>query len=98
MNSFAVSSRDIQRRYADIIEQVKQTKQSAILMSKKEAQAVIVSVEDYEQLQELRRRNSAKNLIAWAQDVRALLQDESLPSDLAARHDDYLWGEDTTTV
>jgi prevent-host-death family protein len=98
MNSFAVSSRDIQRQYADIIQRVRQTKQPAILMSKKEAQAVIVSLEDYEQLQELRRRNSAKNLIAWAQEVRELLKGETLPSDLAARHDYYLWEEATPTA
>lgn len=98
MNDFAVSSRDIQRSYAAIIERVKQTKQPAILMNKKKPQAAIVSLDDLEELQQVRRRNSAKNLLAWVQDVRELLKDETLPSDLAVRHDYYLWEEETATV
>jgi prevent-host-death family protein len=91
MNTFAVSARDIQRNYRDILERVKQTGQSAILMSQKEPQAAIVSLEDLEKLTEARRKNSAKALLELAQDVRGLLKDETLPADLAQRHDDYLW-------
>ena len=97
MNTFTVSSRDIQRNYRDIVTKVKQTKQPAILMSQKEPQAAIISLDDLEELRQLRRRNSAKNLLAWVEEVRELLKDETLPSDLAARHDYYLWEEENTT-
>ena len=97
MNTFAVSARDFQRSYKDIVERVKQTGQPAILMSQKEPQAAIVSLEDLDKLKEARRRNSAKALLELAQEVRGLLKDESLPSDLAQRHDYYLWEEKSQT-
>jgi hypothetical protein len=64
-------------------------------MNQKEPQAAIVSLEDLEKLQELRRRNSAKVLLDLAQEVHTLLKDEKLPQDLSERHDYYLWEEDT---
>ena len=93
MNTFAVSSSDFQKQYKTVVERVKQTKQPALLTSKKEPQAVLISLEDYEKLETLRRRDSAKNLLAWVQDVRELLKDEQLPPDLSTRHDYYLWEE-----
>lgn len=96
MNTFPVSSSDIQKKYKDVVARVKQTRQPAMLMNKNEPQAVIISLEDYETLQEVRRRNSAKNLLAWAREVRELLKNEQLPRDLSTRHDYYLWEEDKT--
>jgi prevent-host-death family protein len=93
MNTFAVSARDIQRNYKDVVERVRQTRQPAILMSQKEPQAAIVNLEDLEELKEVRRKNSAKALLELAQEVRELLKDEQLPSDLSQRHDYYLWEE-----
>lgn len=98
MNTFAVSSSDFQKQYKTVVERVKQTKQPALLTSKNEPQAVLISLEDFAKLQDLRRRNSAKNLLAWAKDVQELLKDEHLPSDLSARHDYYLWEEDPVTT
>lgn len=95
MDTFAVSSSDFQKRYKTVVERVKQTKQPAVLMNKNEPQAVLVSLEDYSKLQEMRRRNSAKNLLALAQEVSELLKNEKLPSDLSTRHDYYLWEEGT---
>ncbi len=97
MNTFAVSARDIQRNYRDILERVKQTGQAALLMSQKEPQAAIVRLEDLEKLEEARRKNSAKALLVLAQEVQALLKDERLPSDLSQKHDDYLWGDGSQT-
>lgn len=95
MNTFSVSSSDVQKRYKEVVDRVKQTKQPALLMNNKEPQAAIVSLEDLAELQQLRQRNSAKNLLAWTAEVRELLKDEHLPADLSTRHDYYLWEEDT---
>ena len=97
MNTFSVSSSDIQKRYKEIVERVRETRQPALLMNNKEPQAAIVSLEDLTELQEVRRRNSAKNLLTWAAEVQELLKDEQLPSDLSSRHDYYLWEEGTKT-
>jgi hypothetical protein len=50
---------------------------------------VIVSLEDFEKLQNLRYKNSAKTLLDTALTVRNLLKDEMLPADLSERHDFY---------
>jgi hypothetical protein len=97
MNTFAVSARDMQRNYRDILERVKQTGQAALLMSQKEPQAAIVRLEDLEKLSQARRKNSAQALLDLAQEVQALLKDETLPADLSQKHDYYLWGEGSQT-
>ena len=93
MNTFAVSARDIQRSYKQVVERVRQKKEAAVLMRQREAQAVIVSIEDFQELQEMRKKNSAQNLLDWAHEMRELLKGEKLPSDLSTRHDYYLWEE-----
>ena len=97
MNTFAVSARDIQRNYRDIVERVRQTGQPALLMSQKQPQAAIVSLGDLEKLSQARRKNSAQALLDLAQEVQALLKDEPLPADLSQKHDYYLWGEGSHT-
>lgn len=98
MNSFPVSSTDIQNQYKEIIERVRQTQSRAILMNRNEPQAVIISLEEAERFDELRRRNSGQALLDLAHEVREILKDEHLPSDLAARHDYYLWEEETPST
>jgi PHD/YefM family antitoxin component YafN of YafNO toxin-antitoxin module len=95
MNTITVTARDIARNYKEVFARVKQTRQPAIVMNQKEPQVAIVSLEDLEKLRELRYKNSAKNLLAWAEEVRELLKDETLPPDLSTRHDYYLWEEDS---
>src|SRR3954453_11031165 len=58
-----VTARDILRNYKNIITKVKDTKQPALVMSQKEPQVAIVSLEDFEKLQNLRYKNSAKSLL-----------------------------------
>ena len=93
MNTFAVSARDVQRNYKQVVERVRKKKEAAVLMSQREAQAVIVSIEDFQELQEMRKKNSAQNLLDWAHEMRELLKGEELPTDLSIRHDYYLWEE-----
>src|SRR5947207_9871981 len=94
MNTSTISTRDIQRHYKEIFDHVKQTKRPAVVMSKKEPQVAIVSLDDLDELQKLRRRNSARALLELAAEVHTLLKDEKLPSDLSTRHDYYLWEEE----
>jgi prevent-host-death family protein len=80
MNTFAVSSSDFQKKYKTVFERVRQTKQPALLTSKKEPQAVLISLEDYAKLQDLRRKNSARAALAFAKEMRELLKDETAGS------------------
>jgi prevent-host-death family protein len=84
-----VTARDILRNYKNIITKVKDTKQPALVMNQKEPQVAIVSLEDFEKLQNLRYKNSAKSLLDTALQVRELLKNETLPADLSERHDFY---------
>jgi prevent-host-death family protein len=95
MQTFSVSSSDFQKRYKQVVERVKQTNQRAVLMSRDKPQAVIISLEEAQQLDEFRRRNSGRAALAFAKEVRELLKDEHLPPDLSTRHDYYLWEEET---
>ena len=97
MNTFAVSARDMQRNYRDIVERVRQTGQPALLMSQKQPQAAIVRLGDLEKLSQARRKNSAQALLELAREVQELLKDETLPADLSQKHDYYLWGEGSQT-
>ena len=89
-----ITTRDVLRRYKEIIAKVRDTKQPAIVVSQKEPQVAIVSLEDLETLQNLRVKHSAKNLLATAMKVRTLLKDEQLPADLSERHDFYHFEEE----
>jgi len=89
LQPITVTARDILRNYKTIITKVKDTKQPALVMSQKEPQVAIVSLEDFEKLQNLRYKNSAKSLLDTAMQVRELLKNETLPADLSKRHDFY---------
>jgi prevent-host-death family protein len=97
MHPSIISTRDIQRNYKEIFEQVKQTKKPVVVMNQKEPQVAIVSLDDLDELQKLRRKNSARALLELAAEVHVLLKDEKLPTDLSTRHDYYLWEEEADT-
>jgi hypothetical protein len=42
-----------------------------------------------------RGRNSARALLKWFEEMRALLKGEHLPRDLSTNHDYYVWEEET---
>src|SRR4051812_10021899 len=79
LQPITVTARDISRNYKNIITKVKDTKQPALVMSQKEPQVAIVSLEDFEKLQNLRYKDSAKSLLDTALHVRELLKNETLP-------------------
>jgi prevent-host-death family protein len=96
MPPMTITTRDILRNYKHIISQIRETKQPAIIVSQKEPQVAIVSLEDFKKLQNMRFKNSAKSLLDTAVKVRELLKDEKLPADLSERHDFYNFEEEKT--
>jgi PHD/YefM family antitoxin component YafN of YafNO toxin-antitoxin module len=93
-----VTSRDILRNYKEVFRRVQQTKQPVIFYNRKQPQVAIVSLDDLQKLEDLRRRNSARALLSLVHEVRKLLKDEQLPPDLSTRHDYYLWEEGSETT
>jgi prevent-host-death family protein len=96
MPPMTITTRDILRNYKLIINQIRETKQPAIIVSQKEPQVAIVSLDDFKNLQNMRFKNSAKSLLDTAVKVRELLKDEKLPADLSERHDFYNFEEEKT--
>ncbi|HEY1835521.1 MAG TPA: hypothetical protein VGG13_01740 [Candidatus Saccharimonadales bacterium] len=93
LNTTAITPRDILRNYKNVFDNIKRTKQPAIVISRKEPQVAIISLDDLEQLQALHYRNSTKALLDFANKARGILAQEKLPEDLATNHDKYLWGK-----
>ena len=88
-----VTTRDIIRNYKKVFKHIQETHQPAVFYSHKQAQVAIVSLDDFKKLQEMRHRNSARAALNLIKEVRELLKDEQLPTDLSTHHDDYLWEE-----
>ncbi len=63
MNITTITAREILRNYKQIFAKVKQTRQPAVVMSQKEPQVAIVSLEDLKVLESYKNKNSAKALI-----------------------------------
>lgn len=86
-----VTAREMLRRYKEVFERVKQTGQPTLVLSHKQPQVAIVSLEDFAQLEELHYLKSAKALLEVAKKTREVLKGEKLPTDLSEKHDEYLW-------
>ncbi|MHB1864947.1 MAG: type II toxin-antitoxin system prevent-host-death family antitoxin [Candidatus Saccharimonadales bacterium] len=86
-----VTSREILRNYKEVFDRVKNTNQRTIVVSHKEPQVAIVSLDDLKQLQQMQYKNSTRNLLNFTTKAREVLKEEKLPKDLAAKHDKYLW-------
>lgn len=89
MNTFVVTSRDIQRNYGNVIQQVRETKQAAMLVSQNEPQAVIVPLERYRQLEQMERKAALERLFALAREISQDHQGDPLPPDMSTNHDRY---------
>lgn len=88
LNTVTVTARDILRNYRGVFDKVKKTKQPAVVVSKKEPQVAIVSLDDLERLKALRNKQSTKVLL----DLAGIIPKGSgLPADLSAKHDEYAW-------
>lgn len=88
LNTVTVTARDILRNYRGVFDKVKKTKQPAVVVSKKEPQVAIVSLDDLERLKALRNKQSTKVLL----DLAGIIPKGSgLPADLSKKHNGYTW-------
>lgn len=88
-NTVTVTPRDILRNYKEVFEKVKTSKQPAVVVSQKEPQVAIVSLDDLEKLRELKYKQSTKALLNLA---GIIPKGSGLPSDLSRKHNEYTWG------
>lgn len=88
LNTVTVTARDILRNYKEVFNKVKKTKQPAVVVSKKEPQVAIISLDDLEKLKILKNKQSTKALL----DLTGIIPKGSgLPADLSEKHDKYTW-------
>lgn len=84
-----VNIRDLSRTPKRVVEEVKKTKQPKQIVSQKKPQAVIVSLEDYQKLEDLKHKQSVQGLFKLAE-LAEKLQVKG-PADLSEKMDEYLW-------
>lgn len=90
LNTTTVTARDILRNYKEVFDKVKKTKQPAVVISRKEPQVAIVSLDDLERLKILKNKQSTKALL----DLAGIIPKGSgLPADLSKKHDEYTWDD-----
>lgn len=88
LNTVTVTARDMLRNYREVFNKVKRTKQPAVVISRKEPQVAIVSLEDLERLRALKNIQSTKALL----DLAGIIPKGSgLPKDLSEKHNEYTW-------
>ncbi len=96
-----VNIRDILRSHKQVLDRVKGKKERLTIVSEKQPQAGIVSLDDLKKLEELdqleRNTASTQALLNAAKKVHQLLNEkgEELPTDLSDRHDYYHYEEGT---
>ncbi len=88
LDTVTVNARDILRNYKQVFDKVKKTKQPAVVVSQKEPQVAIVSLDDLEKLKQLKNRQSTKTLLNMA---GIIPKGSGLPSDLSKKHNEYTW-------
>lgn len=91
MEPIFVTQREVNIHGKTIFEQVKQTKQPAIVVAHNQPRVAIISMEDYKEIERIRLGKSALHLANLVQEVRDALKGETLPTDLSEKHDDYMW-------
>ena len=88
LNAVTITARDMLRNYKEVFNKVKKTKQPAVVVSRKEPQVAIVSLDDLEKLKILRNKQSTKALL----DLSGIIPKGSgLPADFSEKHDEYTW-------
>ena len=88
LDTITINARDILRNYKKIFDIVKKTKQPTVVVSKKEPQVAIVSLDDLEKLRQLKNKQSTKVLLEMA---GIIPKGSGLPSDLSKKHNEYTW-------
>lgn len=81
--------RDLARQPKKVIDEVKKSKQAKVVISKKEPQAVIVSLEDYQKLETAKTRQATLRMLQLALDHKKEFQ--NLPADLRKKANQILY-------
>ncbi|MDO8498656.1 MAG: type II toxin-antitoxin system prevent-host-death family antitoxin [bacterium] len=87
----STSLRDLARRPKEIIAEVKKSKKAKVVMSKSGPQAVIVSLEDYQQLERAKAKQGSLEILKLALSNKRNLK--SLPADLRQRANEILYSK-----
>ena len=91
LNIINLPSRNLQKSYKSIIEDVKTKKRAVILTTNQKPQAAIVSLEDLEELKKSKARQVGLDMLKLAADNREELR--SLPVDLRDRANELLYAK-----
>lgn len=84
-----VNIRDLARSPKKVLEEIKKSKQPKLIVSQKKPQAVIVSLEEYEELTQAKAKQAALGMLKLAVDHREELK--GLPADLRQRATEILY-------
>jgi PHD/YefM family antitoxin component YafN of YafNO toxin-antitoxin module len=88
INIRTIAARDMLRNYKRVAAKVKQTGQPTIVMSQKQPQIALVSLDDLRELQEAKQQKATKALLKL---VGIVPKGSGLPSDLSENHSEYAW-------
>ena len=91
LQPITISSRELSREYKKVFQRIKATKRPVIVTANKHPQVAIVHLDEFPGISS--GNNSTEKLLEWSQEIRKLLNDANLPSDLSEKHDYYLWEE-----
>ena len=89
LNTNIMPARNLQKSYKSIIEDVKTKKRAVVLTTNKEPQAALVSLEDFEKIQQTKIMQGALEMLKLAIESREELK--NLPSDLRKRANGILY-------
>lgn len=88
LDTVTITPRDILRNYRQIFDKVKTTRRPAVVVSQKKPQVAIISLDDLENLKQLKNKKSTKALLDMA---GIIPKGSGLPADLSKKHNDYTW-------
>lgn len=89
-----ITIRDFIRNYKKAIVLVKESNEPVVVTNMDKPEIAIISIKKLQDIEEEKKRNSTKTLLRLAEQVRPLLRDQGLPTDLSSRLDYYTWGID----
>lgn len=90
LNTNFLPARNLQKSYKAIIADIKLKKRGIILTTNNKPQAAIVSLEDFEKIQQTKNTQASLDMLKLATENREALK--HLPSDLRERANDILYG------
>lgn len=88
LSTNTITPRDILRNYKEVFDKVKKTNQPAVVISRKEPQVAIISLDDLEKLRQFKNKQSTKALLALS---GIIPKGSGLPYDLSEKHNEYTW-------